>query len=212
MSDQAKSSARNIIIGAVVIVVILGAVIWYFFSYKPEQEAIEKARQEQLAKEAADQKRKEAEEQKKTRYDQLISDADAAFNQGNWSQAQSRYSEALGLFANEQYPQSQLALVNAELEAIAAKEAKKAAGIIERVTDRNGRYYVIVSSSIDEDLAMDYATKLSQEGNDVKIVPHELKELAYYGVSIGDYATWDQASQAARSSANFESGAWVLKN
>ncbi|GAB4229198.1 MAG: hypothetical protein Tsb0034_00790 [Ekhidna sp.] len=210
MNEQSNGNKKGIII--VIVMVVLGALVaaWYWGMFKPEQEAKERARLAQIAKEQAEQKRKEEEAQKRARYDQLIVDADAAFEQEDWSAAQARYSEALSLFSNETYPSNQLELVNAKLDEIAEREARRAAGVIETVSNPTGRFYVIVSSSIDDDLAMDYARKLSNEGRDVKLVQHNANELPFHGVSVGDYDTWDQANAAAGSMADF-GGAWVLK-
>jgi hypothetical protein len=45
-----------------------------------------------------------------------------------------------------------------------------AAGEVMEISDRTNRYYVIVSSSIDDDLIKDYASKLSKEGYACKIL------------------------------------------
>jgi hypothetical protein len=59
---------------------------------------------------------KKAEEEKKAReqqekYDAAIKAADAAFNEGKWDQAEARYTEALGIKAQEKYPKDQLAAI-----------------------------------------------------------------------------------------------------
>ena len=213
MADSNRSNNTAIIIVIVVIVLAGLAGAWYFFMYKPEQEAKEKARLEQIAKEEAEKKRKEQEAQKKAKYDQLIADADAEFNQENWENAYSLYSEASSLYPDQPYPQDQLALVNATLDEIAELEARKAAGIVENITSRTGRYFVVVSSSIDDDLAMDYANKLAKEGNIVKVIEHDTDTLLYYRVSVADYDTWDQAVNAMASFGAYGNGegVWVLK-
>ena len=96
--------------------------------------------------------------------------------------------------------------VNARLDEIAELEARRAAGIVEMVSSETGRYYVVISSSIDSDLAMDYATKLSKEGNNVKVVEHEAEGWQYFGVSLADYATWDEAASAIQSFSSFGQG------
>lgn len=212
MSEYSNQKSKTGVI-AIVVVVVLAIVIggWYLGVYQPEQEAKEKARLEQIAQQQAEQRRLEQEAQKQARYDKLIEDGDAAFNQENWVSAQSLYSEASSLYSNQQYPKDQLVLVNAKLDEIAALEARKAAGVVETVSSATGRYYLIVSSSIDDDLAMDYASKLAKDGNSVKLVAHNANELPFYGVSLGDYATWDEATAASASFSNFEGGVWVLK-
>lgn len=210
MGENANNKVAGII---VVIVIILGGVVaaWYWGMYKPEQEAKEQARLEQIAQEEADQKRREQAAQRKARYDDLIANADLAFEREDWQTAQSLYSQASSLFSNEPYPQDQLALVNAKLDEIAAQEARRAAGVVERVTSPTGRFYVIVSSSIDDDLAMDYASKLAKEGTAVKLIAHNANELPFHGVSVGDYDTWDQAVAASQALNGYENGGWVLK-
>ncbi|WP_425391477.1 hypothetical protein [Ekhidna sp.] len=210
--SESNSSGRVIIVIAIVTVIVLGAIgAWYFGFYKPEQEAKEQARLEQIAQAEAEKKRQEDAARRKARYDQLITDGDSAFDQEDWESARSLYSEASSLFPNEPYPQNQLNLVNGKLDEIAEREAKRAAGEIETITTPTGRYYVIVSSNIDDDLAMDYAQKLSEEGTNVKLVQHNYNELPFHGVSVADYDTWDQANAALASFSNFGANVWVLK-
>ena len=208
-----ESGKRTLVVILVVVLFLIGAgSLWYWGIYKPEQVAKERARLEQIAKQEAEQKRKEQAAQNKARYDQLISEADAAFDQENWEGALSLYTDASSILSNEQYPKDQLVLVNARLTEIAELEARKAAGIVETIVEPTGRFYLIISSSIDEDLARDYGRKLAQEGNSVQIVKHEVNGLSYYGVSIADYTTWDDAASATSSYSGFENGIWILKN
>ncbi|MEO9871805.1 SPOR domain-containing protein [Ekhidna sp.] len=213
MNNQSNRGNKTLLIILVIILLIGSALgIWYWGIYKPEQEAKEKARLEQVAKQEAEQKRKEQEAQKKINYDELIENADTEFEQENWETAYSLYSDASSLFPNQQYPQDQLALVNAELDEKAALEAKRAAGIVETVSSLTGRFYIIISSSVDGDLAMDYASKLSKEGNNVKIIePDATTNKLFHRVSVGDYDTWDQAVNASTSFTNYGSEIWVLK-
>lgn len=212
MSEQSNRNGKAAVVIVILVFVLAGlAGTWYWFRYKPEQEAKEKARLEQITKEEAEKKAKELAEQNKVKYDKLIENANAEFEQGNWRKAQSLYTEASSLFPDQQYPKDQLALVNAKLDELAALEAKRAAGIVERVSSRTGRFYVVVSSSIDGDLAMDYARKLAKEGNYVKIIRHDAPKHFYYRVSPGDYDTREQAETAAASFSNSGEGVWVLK-
>lgn len=212
MNEHSNKSGKTTGIIVIVVVVIVGVVgAWYFGSYKPEQEAKEKARLEQIAKAEAEKKRQEQAAQRKARYDQLIVDADAAFEMEDWVTAQSQYSEASSLFPNEQYPKDQLVLVNEKLDEIAALEARKAAGVVETVSSRSGRFYIIVSSSIDEDLASDYAKKLAKDGNNVKIIEHDSPDHLYYRVAVGDYDNLQQATASLPSFSSFGEGVWVLR-
>ena len=132
------------------------------------------------------------------------------FGLEEWETAGSLYSEASSLQPNESYPKDQLQIVNAQLDEIAAREARAAAGEVEVITSRTGRFYVIVSSSIDQDLAMDYAQKLAREGNVVKIIEHDARDHLYYRVAVEDYGTREEAEAAAPSMGNYGDGVWVL--
>ncbi|MBR10845.1 MAG: hypothetical protein CMP48_24600 [Rickettsiales bacterium] len=211
MSETSNNSGK--IVGLVVIlVVVIGGLIgaWYFLMYKPEQAAKEKARQEQLAKAEAEKKRQEQLSKDKVKFDQLIKDADAAFEQENWQEAKSKYSEASSLFPNEQKPKDQLSIVNAKLAELAELEARRAAGIVERVEERTGRFYVIVSSSIDEDLALDYANKLAKEGNIAKIIRHETDKHIFFRVSLADFDSKEQADASVGNFTSYGEDVWVL--
>ncbi len=212
MSENTNGKSKTI--GVIVIVVVVIALLaggYYFIIYKPAEEAKEKARLEAIAKKEAEKKRKEQAAQKKARYDKLIEDADAEVGQENWDIAFSLYSDAAGLFPNEQYAQDQLTMVQSKLDEIAALEERKAAGIVETVSSATDRYYIIISSSIDDDLAMDYANKLVQEGNYVKILEPLSTEKPFYRVSLGDYDTQAEAESASASFSSFGDGIWILK-
>lgn len=205
------NSNRNKVIALIIIVVLLLGGAWYFFMYRPAQEAKEKARLAQIAQEEAEKKRQEQEAQNKIRYDQLIQDADTAWAQEDWQAAYSLYTEASGLFPDQPYPKDQLALVNAKLDELAAREARKAVGVVEKVASPTGRFHIVVSSSVDGDLAMDYASKLAKEGNSVKIIEPAGNNKLFHRVSVGDYATWDQALTATTEFSTMGEGVWVLK-
>jgi cell division protein FtsI/penicillin-binding protein 2 len=212
MNEDSNRSSKTVLV-IVIIVVVLAVLtgIWYLSIYKPEQEAKEKARIEQIAKEAAEKKRKELAAQNKVTYDTLIKKADAEFELENWETVYSLYTEASALFSDQQYPKDQLVIVNAKLDEIAALEANIAAGIVETVSSSTGRFYVIVSSSVDGDLAMDYASKLAAEGNNVKIIKPYPNSRVYHRVSIADYDNNEQAVTASASFNTYGDGVWVLK-
>ncbi|MDE0470475.1 MAG: SPOR domain-containing protein [Ekhidna sp.] len=209
------SSRDKKIVATITVIIFLlvgGAGAWYWFIYKPEQKAKEKARLERIEKEKAEKKQKEEQAAKqKAAYDSLIQSADAEFNLKSWESARSQYTDALSLLPNEQYPRDQLRLINTQLEEIAALEAKKADGIVETVSCTSGRFFIIISSSIDRDLAMDYATELAKEGNYIKVIEPNAANPLFHRVSIGDYETREQAKTAAQSNRYFGDGVWVLK-
>lgn len=213
MSEDSNNSGKVVLIIVITIVVLAGlGGGYYFLMYKPEQEAKEKARLEQLAKEEAEKKARELAEQNKVKYEKLIAEADAAFEAGDWRTAQSLYSQASSTLPDQQYASSQLAIVNDKVSELEAQEARRAAGIVETISSQTGRYYVIVSSSLDDDLAMDYARKLAYEGQSVKIVEHSAEKLSFYGVSVADYDTRIQAENASGSFSGISGNAWVLSN
>lgn len=206
--SNGNSKTIGIIITLIIVLLLIGGG-WYWLSYKPEQEAKEKARQEQLAIAAAKKKREEAAARKKAKYDQLISNGDKEFEQEYWETAKSSYAEASSLFPKEQYPKDQLAIVNQKLDEIAAQV--NAVGRVETVSSSTGRFYVVVSSSIDGDLAMDYGNKMAEDGNRVKII-EPYGSIKFYRVSLGDYDNWDSAITASSSFSSIDGDAvWVLE-
>lgn len=211
MSEHSNQKRKAIIVAVILILVVVLAGAWYLFIYKPEQEAKEKARLEQVAKKKAKKEREELVAQQKAKYKKLIEDADEEFGQENLEMANSLYSEASSLFPKEEYPQDQMALLQPKLDRLAALEANKAAGIIEIVNLPTGRFHVIVSSSIDDDLAMDYAKKLTKEGNNVKIIGPSGPDNLYHRLSVAEYDTREEAETASTSFSTYGEGVWVLK-
>lgn len=207
-----NSNKTAIIILSVVFVIIVSIVSWYFFSYKPAQEAKERARQEQIKKqEEEEQRQRVLLEQKKSRYEDLIEKADAEWEQGNWEAAQSLYAQASALMPNQQYAKDQLAAANAKLQEIADQQAKVSAGIIEQISEAPNLYHVIVSSSIDDDLAMDYAKKLAEQGYNVKLLEHNTGTHVYFRVCVGDYSSKEEAESAKSNFSMLEGDLWVLR-
>ena len=211
MEEQSNVGNKAIgIILTILAILLVIAGVWYWFFYKPAEEAKEKARQEQLAKEAAEKKRKEAAAKNKAKYDELIANGNREYDSEYWETAKSSYSEASRLFPNEPYPQDRLNLVNLKLDSLAAANYKPDVGAIESITSSTGKFYVVVSSSVDGDLAMDYAKKLSKEGNNVKII-EPYGNSRFYRVSLGDYNSVEEAASATSSYSSIDGDAvWVL--
>ncbi|SMD37916.1 Sporulation related domain-containing protein [Reichenbachiella faecimaris] len=91
------------------------------------------------------------------------------------------------------------------------KAAMAQPGEIVRVTERSSRSYVIIGSFIDEDLAMDYATKLSGQGSGVKII-HPYGKSKRFRVSIADYSSYgDAASQLNSFKGQYGDEVWALQ-
>lgn len=96
-------------------------------------------------------------------------------------------------------------------EAEAAANAKPAEGTIETLTERTKRYYVVVSSNVDDDLIMDYAKKLSATGQSTKIIP-PFGKTKFYRLAIADHDTFALAqTNADASKADYGSALWVIK-
>lgn len=84
-------------------------------------------------------------------------------------------------------------------------------GTIETLTDRTGRYYVVVASALDQDLLMDYAKDLSDKGVSSKIIPpfgrHKVSR-----ISIAEGDSFDAAQTIANGlKAEYGDAVWVLK-
>ncbi len=84
-------------------------------------------------------------------------------------------------------------------------------GTIETLSDRTGRYYVVVASALDQDLLMDYAKDLSDKGVSSKIIPpfgrHKVSR-----ISIAEGDSFDAAQTIANGlKAEYGDAVWVLK-
>ncbi|MDH5474612.1 MAG: hypothetical protein OEX22_02860 [Cyclobacteriaceae bacterium] len=204
-TQESSSGGKTIgIIVTVIIIVAIGAGSYFWFVMRPKQVAAEKAKQEQIAKDKADKRKKED-------YTKLVAAGDAEFSDESWSAAHSSYSQASALYPEEQYPLDQLAIVQEKLDEIAAQNAKPKIGEIETISAPTKRYYVIVSSSIDGDLAMDFANKIIKSGDNVGIIEPYGKN-KYFRVTLGNYDTWKDAESASSSfSSTYGNEIWVLK-
>lgn len=97
------------------------------------------------------------------------------------------------------------------LEAEAAANAKPKEGTIETLSERTKRYYVVVSSSIDSDLVMDYAKKLSANGVNCKIIPPYGK-VKFSRLTIAEGDTYASAqSLADEMKGQYGDALWVIK-
>jgi hypothetical protein len=93
----------------------------------------------------------------------------------------------------------------------AEANAKPAEGAIETLSQRTGHYYVIISSSVDGDLAMDRAKKLSAKGIGSKIIP-PFGKWKFYRLGIGDFDSFASAqSNADASKSEYGDALWVMK-
>jgi len=86
-------------------------------------------------------------------------------------------------------------------------------GSFEAINQPTGRYYVVLNSFIDSDLAEDYAQKLANEGVDTRIIPPAEIRKGFHRVVLGnEYGTW-QAAEASLGDLKevFGESIWILK-
>ena len=85
------------------------------------------------------------------------------------------------------------------------------AGTVETLTERTGRYYVVIASAIDGDLLMDYAKKLSEKGVSAKIIP-PFGTVKFHRLTVAEGETFATTQQTAdQLKSEYNEGAWVLK-
>jgi len=96
-------------------------------------------------------------------------------------------------------------------DSIANANAKPVEASIEVLTERTRRYYVVVSTAIDDDLLMDYAKKLSKNGVGTKVIP-PFGNTKFYRLAIADHDTYAQAQANADSEkATYGNEVWVVR-
>lgn len=113
--------------------------------------------------------------------------------------------------------EARLAREREEEEARKRREAEEAAkatptnGEIVSLTEKTGRYYVVIASAVDGDLVMDYAKKLSEKGTGSKIIP-PFGKWKYYRLAVSDHDTFANAQTVAdQSKAQYGDAIWVIK-
>lgn len=96
-------------------------------------------------------------------------------------------------------------------DSLATLTAVPPVGTIDTLSQRTGRYYVIVASAIDGDLIMDYAKTLSPKGVSPRIImPYDTVKFYRLAVADGDTYSSTQAT-ADQLKSEYTGGAWVLK-
>ena len=94
----------------------------------------------------------------------------------------------------------------------AATPVASAVGTIETLSGRSGRYYVVVASSIDGDLIMDYAKKLSAKGVSTKIIPPFGKSKFHrLAIAEGDTYPTTQETADGLKGGDYGDKVWVVK-
>ena len=96
-------------------------------------------------------------------------------------------------------------------DSIAQANAHPPEGTIEMLSERTGKYYVVVSSNVDDDLIMDYANRLSKEGVSSKIIP-PFRNVKFYRLTIGERDSYAEAqAYADQMKSTYGDGLWVIK-
>jgi hypothetical protein len=108
--------------------------------------------------------------------------------------------------AEEQRVRDEAARLRADSIANASK-----VGMIETLSERTGRYYVVVASAVDDDLLMDHAKKLSESGVSTKIIP-PFSKYKFFRLTIADGDTFASAQEVANTKkSEYGETVWVLK-
>lgn len=85
------------------------------------------------------------------------------------------------------------------------------AGTFEILSERTGRYYVIVASAVDDDLLIDYSKKLSAQGVSSKLIP-PFRKYKFFRLAVADGDTFASTQEVADAKkAEYGDALWVLK-
>jgi hypothetical protein len=104
----------------------------------------------------------------------------------------------------------QARLAKDRLKADSIANASKT-GVFETLSERTGRYYVVVASAVDDDLLVDHAKKLGKKGVSTKLIP-PFRKYKFFRLTIADADTFAGAQQLADSKkAEYTDALWVLK-
>jgi hypothetical protein len=121
-------------------------------------------------------------------------------------QEQQRQEEERRAIAEEERRRREAAEAEAKVEVV-----KPTVGVIDTLTERSRRYYVVLASSIDADLIMDYAKRLSAQGTSTKILP-PFNQLKFTRLTMGEYDSYASAQAAADAAkAEFGNNLWVIR-
>lgn len=170
-NDEDEPSVWPKVLGIGALLLLIAAGVWYFVSYRPKQQAEQKAKLELEDQRRLEEARKE----------------------------QERQAEEARLAAEKRRADS---LAN----------ATPAVGLVEALSDRTGRYYVVIASAIDDDLIMDYANKLSKKGVSSKIIP-PFRKTKFSRLAIDSKDTYAEAQAAADAlkGGDYGNDVWVVK-
>lgn len=93
----------------------------------------------------------------------------------------------------------------------AEAEAPVAEGSVSNISQRTGRYYVIVGSFIDSDLASDFANRLAKDGQQAKIIEPSGTQ-KFYRLSVNDAESIDALlANMDNMKAKYGENIWIVK-
>ena len=96
-------------------------------------------------------------------------------------------------------------------DSVASANATPPAGTIETLNERTGRYYVVVASSIDGDLIMDYAKMLTGKGVNAKIIA-PYGNVKFHRLTVAEGDSFASAAQTAEQlKGDYSDAIWVIK-
>lgn len=99
----------------------------------------------------------------------------------------------------------------AEEARLAAEAEELAKAGVQILTERSGRYYIILESFIDGDFAKDFGNKIAKEGTPSFLIPPYSKK-KMQRVGIGSYDSHGEAQSALNDlPSEFGTGKWILK-
>jgi cell division septation protein DedD len=104
-----------------------------------------------------------------------------------------------------------LAAEQAANEAADADEAASKEASFSTISEPTGRYYVVIASFIDADMANDLGEKLKADGvSSALLTPKGSKK--FNRLTLGDFGSFNEAQEEANKlKAEFGDGLWVLK-
>jgi len=134
-----------------------------------------------------------AKEKEKARIEQQKKDVEAR----RLKEQQQKQAEAQRLAEEQQRQQEE--------------DARVAAAQVTTISESTGRYYVIIGSFVDGDMAMDLGNKLSGEGTGTSLIPPFGKK-KFYRLAIKDFSSFDEAQASANElKSEYGENLWVLK-
>ncbi len=86
-------------------------------------------------------------------------------------------------------------------------------GTLEILSQRTGRYHVVVASNVDDDLLTDFANQLIKKGKSVKIIPPFGKKGRFYRLAVDSKDTYADAQATAdgMKGGDFGDQIWVVR-